>query len=115
MYGSLRQNDPTDAAKFGPIYSGYDVQLTKLNDQRIENIKQYALDYGQMTDEEADQLVPNSMTYQKQRAELFAQTYEKAKQALGAVTSARFARVEQQLLIIDLQIVSSLPVVGQGS
>ena len=105
-----------DAAKFWPIYSEYDTQLAKLNDQRVENIKQYARDYGQMTDDEADQLVQKSMTYQKERAELLVQTYEKVKQALGAVTAARFAQVEHQLLlIIDLQIASSLPVVGQGS
>jgi hypothetical protein len=29
----------TDAAKFWPIYSDYDMALAKLNDQRLENIK----------------------------------------------------------------------------
>jgi hypothetical protein len=33
------------------------------------------------------------MAYQKQRAELLAQTYDKIKEALGAVTAARFAMV----------------------
>ena len=37
------------------------------------------------------------------------------KEAFGAVTAARFAMVEHQLLlIIDLQIDSSIPVAGQG-
>ena len=116
IMGAIMVLSAADAAKFWPIYSEYDAQLTKLNDQRVENIKQYARDYAQMTDEEADQLVQKSMAYQKERAELLVQTYEKVKQALGAVTAARFAQVEHQLLlIIDLQIASSLPVVGQGS
>jgi hypothetical protein len=116
IMGAIMALSAADAAKFWPIYSEYDAQLTKLNDQRVENIKQYARDYDQMTDEEADQLVQKSTTYQKERAELLVQTYEKVKQALGAVTAARFAQVEHQLLlIIDLQIASSLPVVGQGS
>jgi hypothetical protein len=116
IMGAIMVLSAADAAKFWPIYSEYDAQLTKLNDQRVDNIKQYARDYAQMTDEEADQLVQKSMTYQKARAELLVQTYEKVKQALGAVTAARFAQVEHQLLlIIDLQIASSLPVVGQGS
>jgi hypothetical protein len=43
-----------------------------------------------------------------------AKTYDRIKQAIGAITAARFAQVENQLLlIIDLQIASSLPVVGQ--
>jgi hypothetical protein len=103
-----------DATKFWPIYSDYDAQLSKLNGQRVENIKEYARNYEQMTDEKADELVQKSLWYQKQRAELLAQTYDKVKQALGAVTAARFAQVEHQLLlIIDLQIASSLPIVEQ--
>lgn len=71
-----------------------------------------ARSYNQMTDEKADELIQKSLSYQKERAELLAQTYNKVKQALGAITAARFAQVEHQLLlIIDLQIASSLPVV----
>ena len=116
MMGSVMVLSAQDAAKFWPIYSDYDAQLTKLNDQRVENIKEYARAYDQMTDDKADELIQKSLAYQKERAALLAQTYDKVKQALGAVTAARFAMVEHQLLlIIDLQIDSSLPVVGQGS
>lgn len=116
IMGSVMLLSAQDATKFWPIYSDYDAQLTKLNDQRVENIKEYARVYDQMTDEKADELVQKSLAYQKQRAELLAQTYDKVKQALGAVTAARFAQVEHQLLlIIDLQIASSLPIVEQGS
>jgi hypothetical protein len=116
IMGSVMALDAQDAAKFWPIYSDYDAQLAKLNDQRVLNIKEYARTYNQMTDDKADELVQKTLAYQKQRSELFAQTYEKVKQALGGVTAARFAMIEHQLLlIIDLQIVSSLPVVGQPS
>jgi hypothetical protein len=116
IMGAVMLLSAQDATKFWPIYSDYDAQLTKLNDQRVENIKEYARAYEQMTDEKADELIQKSVAYQKQRAELLAQTYDKVKQALGAVTAARFAMVEHQLLlIIDLQIASSLPLVEQGS
>ena len=115
VMGSVMLLSAQDAAKFWPIYSDYDAQLTKLNDQRVEDIKEYARAYDDMTDEKADELIQKSMAYQKQRAELLLQTYEKVKQALGSVTAARFAMVEHQLLlIIDLRIVSSLPIVGPG-
>jgi hypothetical protein len=116
IMGAVMLLSAQDATKFWPIYSAYDAQLTKLNDQRVENINEYARTYDQMTDEKADELIQRSLAYQKQRAELLAQTYDKVKQALGAVTAARFAQVEHQLLlIIDLQITSSLPIAGQGS
>ena len=116
IMGAVMVLSAQDATKFWPIYSDYDTQLAKLNNQRVENIKEYARAYDEMTDEKADELIQKSLAYQKQRAELLAQTYEKVKEALGAVTAARFAMIEHQLLlIIDLQIASSLPVVGQGS
>jgi F0F1-type ATP synthase membrane subunit b/b' len=116
IMGSVMLLSAQDAAKFWPIYSEYDAQLAKLNDQRVENIKEYTRTYNQMTDEKADELIQKSLAYQKQRAELLVQTYDRVKQALGGITAARFAQVEHQLLlIIDLQIDSSLPVVGQGS
>jgi hypothetical protein len=56
------------------------------------------------------------MTYRKQRAELLAKYYGMVKAQLGAITAARFVQVEDQLLLlIDLQIDSQLPVVGQSS
>ena len=116
IMGSVLALNIDDAAKFWPIYSEYDAQLTKLNNQRVENIKDYVTNYNQMTDAKADELVQKSLAYQKDRAELLAKTYERVKQAIGAVNAARFAQVEHQLLlIIDLQIISQLPIVGQGS
>ena len=114
IMGAVMVLSADDAAKFWPIYSEYDAELTKLNDQRVENIKEYARVYNEITDEQADGLIQKSLAYQRQRAELLEKTYTRIKQAVGAITAARFAQVEHQLLlIIDLQIVSSLPVVGQ--
>jgi hypothetical protein len=114
IMGAVMQLDIDDSAKFWPIYSEYDAELTKLNNLRVENIADYAQNYTQMTDEKADALIQKALDYQKQRSELLAKYYERMKQALGAVSAARFLQVEHQLLLlIDLQIASSLPIVGQ--
>jgi predicted nucleic acid-binding Zn ribbon protein len=111
MLGEVMQLSAADAAKFWPIYSEYDVELNKLNDLRVANIQEYESKYYEMTDERADELIRKAMSYRKQRAELIERYYERVKQALGGVTAARFVLVEDQLLlIIDLQINSSLPV-----
>ncbi|MGC2403373.1 MAG: hypothetical protein WA510_26520 [Acidobacteriaceae bacterium] len=116
MMGSVMQLSAADAAKFWPIYEQYDKELAKLNDQRVANIQEYANAYDSMTDEKADELIQKALSYRKQRSELLAKSYESVKQALGGITAARFVQVEDQLLlIIDLQIDSSLPVVGQSS
>jgi hypothetical protein len=116
LMGAMMQLSADDAAKFWPIYAEYNAELTKVNDLRVANIEEYSSAYNQMTDEKADELITNAMQYQKLRSELLAKYYGRVKDSLGAITAARFAQVENQLLmIIDLQIASSLPLVGQGS
>ena len=114
ILGAVMQLSADDAAKFWPIYSEYNAELTKVNNLRIENIQDYAQNYTHMTDEKADQLIQNALEYRKQRSELLAKYYVLVKQSLGAVTAARFLQVEDQLLlIVDLQIDASLPIVGE--
>ena len=116
IMGSVMAMSSQDSAKFWPIYSAYDEELTKLNDQRVANIKEYARAYNEMTDAKADELIQKALGYQKQRADLLARTYDRVKEALGAVTAARFVQVEHQLLLlIDLKIAASLPVVASAS
>ena len=116
ILGAVMQLDAEDAAKFWPIYAEYDAELAKLNDQRVANIKEYARNYNHMTDTKADELIQNAMSYRRMRSELLTRYYERVKQSLGAFTAARFVQVEDQLLlIIDLQIDSSLPLVGESS
>ena len=113
LLGAVMQFDAEDAAKFWPIYRDYDSELKKVNDLRVANVLEYARSYSAMTDDKADQLTKNAMSYEKQRDELLGKYYERIKQELGATTAARFVQVEHQLLtIIDLEIASSLPVVG---
>jgi len=116
IMGAVMELDIDQSAKFWPIYSEYDAELAKLNNLRLANIKEYAVNYDQMTDAKADELIQNALQYRKQRSELLANYYGRVKDALGAVQAARFLQVEDQLLeIIDLQIASQLPVVKQGA
>ncbi|HVO64818.1 MAG TPA: hypothetical protein VMT53_28105 [Terriglobales bacterium] len=116
IMGAVMQLDVDQAAKFWPIYSEYDAELTKLNNLRLANIQEYARNYDQMTDAKADELIQNAFEYRKQRSDLVAKYYGRVKASLGAIQAARFLQIEDQLLlIIDLQIESALPIVAQGS
>ncbi len=114
IMGALMQLDVDQSAKFWPIYSSYDAELTKLNDLRVANIEEYGRSYNEMTDAKADQLIQTAMKYRNQRSDLLARYYERIKQTLGGIQAARFVQVEDQLLlIIDLQIASLLPTVSE--
>ena len=113
ILGEVMQLSAAEAAKFWPIYSEYDAELSKLNKVRSDNILEYAKYYDAMTDAKADELIATAVQYEKQRNDLLAKYYPKMKEAIGSIDAARFMQVEHQLLlIIDLQIASNLPLVG---
>jgi len=100
-------------AKFLPIYKSFEADLAKLNDLREANIREYAANYTTMTDNKADQLVNQAISYYKKRTALIANYYDKIRAALGTGTAARFVQVEAMLdNIIDLQIQSNMPLIS---
>ena len=99
-------------AKFWPIYREYDTELSKINDDRVTLIQEYAKNYEQMTDTVADRIALGALGLEARRNALKQKYYDRLKSALSATTAARFLQVENQLLmIIDLQISAALPVV----
>lgn len=108
----IMQLNDDQAAKFWPIYGQYDLELQKLNDQKLAGIKDYAKNYDTMTDEKADELATLALALENKRNELKKTYYEKVRDQLGGVIAARFLQVENQMLmVIDLQIASELPIV----
>ncbi|HVN81714.1 MAG TPA: hypothetical protein VMW38_22195 [Terriglobia bacterium] len=107
----MMQFSPQEASIFWPIYTQYDTDLTKLADERLQLIKDYAANYGKLTDAKADELITKSADILGRRLELQKKYYQIFREKLGALKAAKFTQVEHQLLlIIDLQIASSLPV-----
>jgi DNA anti-recombination protein RmuC len=112
IFTEIMQFNDQQAAKFWPIYNEYDVELQKLNDQKLAGIQEYAKNYGNMTDEKADELATLALELENKRNGLKKTYYEKVREQLGGIIAARFLQVENQLLmVIDLQIASSLPIV----
>ena len=72
------------AAKFWPIYSDYDAELTKLNNLRRDNILEYARTYTEMTDRKTDEWIKRRESYQRQRLDLLGRYYQLVKEAIGA-------------------------------
>jgi len=104
-------NEKEDEA-FWPIYREYDTELQKLNDERVGLIQDYAKNFEAMTDDVADRLAKGALDLEGRRNALKQKYYERVKQALSSKMAARFLQVENQMLmLIDLQISASLPVV----
>ena len=84
--------------------------MTKLGDERVALIAEYANTFEKITDPIADKLAAKAIDLQTRRNAAMAKCYERVKTALSPRTALRFLQVEHQLqLLIDLQIAASLP------
>ena len=96
---------------FWPIYREYDAEMSKIGDQRVSNIEDYASHFSGLTDEAADRIARQALDLEAQRQAVKTKYYDRFAKALSPRTALRVMQVEQQLLLlIDLQIASSLPI-----
>ena len=98
---------------FWPVYRKYDFELTKLGDENLSIIKDYAANYENMTNEKAKELMDRSIKYRENVLKLRKKYFKEFQKVLPAIKAARFIQVENQIgLLIDLQIASELPLVS---
>ena len=96
--------------KFWPVYKEYETDMVKLNDERVNIIKEYAANYDSMTDEVAKNLIDRSFKLREARNKTLKKYVSKMSKAVDIKTAARWAQVEAALgSAIDLQIASELP------
>jgi hypothetical protein len=112
VIAEVMQFDSDEAAKFWPIYREYELELSKIGDEKLVLIKKYTANAENMSEEVADQLVQGVFKVEQARHNLKMKYYERIKTALTAKTAGRFLQVQNQILmLIDLQIASALPVI----
>ncbi|MFZ3332503.1 MAG: hypothetical protein WA197_17845 [Candidatus Acidiferrales bacterium] len=106
------QMNEQQAAKFWPIYHEYDAEQTKLGDEKLAIITDYADNFLTMTNEKAAQLAQNVMQLDEKRMALREKYYGILIKSLPAILAVRFFQVENQIqLITDLQIAANLPII----
>jgi hypothetical protein len=103
---------PEEAAKFWPVYNEYDKALVKLGDERIAFIRLYADNYAALSDEMAMNVATGMMNVEARRLDLRKQYFQRLSQTLTVKDAVRWLQIEAQIeKVVDLQILSSLPIV----
>ena len=101
-----------ESGVFWPLYKEYDFELTKLNDLRIATVKDFANNYDTMTDQKAEELIKQSLKFQKDRVSLREKYFKKFKKVLPVMKAAKFMQVENQLTnFIDAQLSAEIPLI----
>ena len=104
----------TQATDFAKIYDAYEVERKTLGQTKIGLINQYANDYTNLTDANADAIAKGTLKNNLDYDKLYSSYYEKTKRAIGALNAAKFIQLEIYLQTeVRSSIQNAIPFVGQ--
>ena len=98
------------ATKFWPVYEQYSAEFGKINETRSAVIKEYADGYGQLTDEQADNLIRRWLDTDIAAAQLRQKYVPIFRKVLPGKQAATFFQLDRRIsMMIDVQLTSQLP------
>jgi hypothetical protein len=114
----IAQNMPltdAEAQKFWPVYDRFVGDLSKLNNTKYSLIKQYAQNYGTMTDAQATTWSQQWLQLEVDVAGLRKKYLPEFQKVLPAKKAALYEQIERRTqMMIDMQLASQIPLVDVG-
>lgn len=108
---NLRLTDD-QATRFWPVYDEYTAELTKIGNQKTALIKEYADQWGTMTDEQASSLITRSLAVDQQMAQLRVKYMPIFGKAVPGKVVATFFQLDRRIqALLDIQLASQIPLV----
>jgi len=102
----------TEATKFWPVYDQYTADFTKISDQRVALIKEYADSWGKMSDDQALSLTNRALAVEKNTSDLRIRYVPTFKKVIPGTKVATFFQLDRRIqTLIDVQLSSQLPLV----
>ena len=108
----VMQLSEKEGEAFWPIFRDYERDLMKINDQKLNVLKEYSRSYENLTEEKAYELVERALDYEAGRIKLKREYFKRFSKALSPKNAAKLFQVENQFqMLIDLQIAFEIPFV----
>jgi len=99
---------------FWPLYREFDFEKSKIGDEVLKLIKDYADHFENITDEKAVELMNTNFDLQKKELDLKRSYLKKFSKVIAPARAVKFMQVMNQIeMVIDLQIASQLPLIGE--
>jgi Spy/CpxP family protein refolding chaperone len=102
----------TQAQKFWPLYEDYTAEMMKINDAKVDVIRDYAANYQSLADAQAENLIKKWTEADKALIDLRMKYIPIFERVLPGKTAARFFQVDRRIAtMLDLQLASEIPLV----
>ncbi len=103
-----------EAEAIWPVYREYDLEVSKTGDQLIKLIKDYAANFENLSNEKAIELMNKNFDLQEQELNLKREYLKKFSEAIAPARATKLMQVINQIdLVLDLQLASQLPLIGE--
>lgn len=103
-----------EATKFWPVYDQYSAEMAKIGDQRYALIKEYAQNFGSLTDDQALSLTNRSLALDEAVEQLRVKYVPIVNKVLAGKKTATFFQMDRRITaLIDLQLASQIPLVQE--
>jgi hypothetical protein len=100
-----------EAAKFWPIYDKYIAELTVINTQKYDLIKEYTERFGSYTDAQATDFIKRWLDVDVQASKLRSKYVPIVGKVLPGVKTATFFQIDRRLaMLINLGLAAELPI-----
>jgi hypothetical protein len=100
----------SEATKFWQVYEQYSSETKVINDTRTAIIKEYSVDYGTLTDDQADNLIRRWLDTDIEQTKLRLRYVSIFRKVLPGKKAATFFQLDRRIsTMIDLQLTSQLP------
>ena len=93
---------PEQEKIFWPMYDDYQIEINKLNADRMALLAKFALNFNSMTDEMASELTDDSLAIEKKRSNLKKELVDKFGKKFPPKIVARYLQIENKLEIAGL-------------
>jgi len=102
-----------EAQKFWPVYDQYAADLSKIYDGKLALLKDYAVNYSSMTDEQAEDYIRKRAEVEHSIMQLRVKYIPAFRKVLSGRETALFYQIEWRLgLAIDVQLIQ-VPLINQ--
>ncbi len=101
-----------ESGPFWLLYNEYDYEMSIVQNIRINAIKEYAEEYGILTDEKADLLWNQVMDFKTASLKLEKAYYKKFKKILPAAKAAKYFQAENKIeAMVAANIAAQVPMI----
>ena len=113
-HAGLAELSADDAAKFWPLYKGFEEKRKAVNDEKLALIKAYAASYnaGPVNDDRAKDLLARALAIEDKDTAAKRQFLQELQRALPGKTVARYYMVQNRIdLLTALELAEGIPLI----